>query len=100
MSSATTKDIGIVKVCTMLKVGDQITIRYSKKLAQDGNNLLTNRIGIVSSLRMSGGNLIGVYADVKVMRRTRNYYIPLASIEGPEDINRIRTLSILKSTIL
>lgn len=84
----------------MLKVGDQITIRYSKKLAQDGNNLLTNRIGIVSSLRMSGSNLIGVYADVKVMRRIRNYYIPLASIEGPEDINRIRTLSILKSTIL
>lgn len=84
----------------MLKVGDKITIRYSKKLAQDGNNLLTNRTGIVSALRISNGNLVGVYADVKVMRRIRNYYIPLASIEGPEDINRIRTLSILKSTIL
>lgn len=84
----------------MLKVGDEITIRYSKKLAQDGNNLLTNRTGIVSALKISNGNLVGVYADVKVMRRMRNYYIPLASIEGPEDINRIRTLSILKSTIL
>lgn len=84
----------------MLKVGDEIIIRYSKKLAQDGNNLLTNRTGIVSALRIFNGNLVGVYADVKVMRRIRNYYIPLASIEGPEDINRIRTLSILKSTIL
>lgn len=84
----------------MLKVGDKITIRYSKKLAQDGNNMLTNRMGVVSALRLSGGNMVGVYADVKVMRRMRNYYIPLASIEGPEDINRIRTLSILKSTIL
>lgn len=84
----------------MLKVGDKITIRYSKKLAQDGNNLLTNRMGVVSALKMSNGNLVGVYADVKVMKRMRNYYIPLASIEGPEDINRIRTLSILKSTIL
>lgn len=84
----------------MLKVGDEITIRYSKKLAQDGNNFLTNRTGIVSALRIFNGNLVGVYADVKVMRRIRNYYIPLASIEGPEDINRIRTLSILKSTIL
>ena len=84
----------------MLKVGDKITIRYSKKLAQDGNSLLTNRMGVVSALKMSGGNLIGVHADVMVMRRIRNYYIPLASIEGPEDINRIRTLSILKSTIL
>lgn len=84
----------------MLKVGDTITIRYSKKLASDGNNLLTNRMGIVTSLKMSGGNLMGVYADVKVMRRTRNYYIPLASIEGPEEVNRIRTLSLLKSTTL
>lgn len=84
----------------MLKVGDAITIRYSKKLASDGNNLLTNRVGIVTSLKMSGGKLVGVYADVKVMRRTRNYYIPLASIEGPEEVNRIRTLSLLKSTTL
>lgn len=84
----------------MLKVGDKITIRYSKKLAQDGNNLLTNRTGVVSALKMSSGHLTGVYADVKVMKRMRNYYIPLASIEGPKDINRIRTLSILKSTIL
>lgn len=84
----------------MLKVGDKITIRYSKKLAQEGNNLLTNRMGVVSALRTSNGNLIGVYADVKVMKRIRNYYIPLASIEGPEGINRIRTLSILKSTVL
>lgn len=84
----------------MLKVGDKITIRYSKRLAQDGNNLLTNRMGIVSALKLSGGQVVGVYADVKVMRRMRNYYIPLASIEGPEDTNRIRTLSILKSTIL
>lgn len=84
----------------MLKVGDTITIRYSKKLAQDGNSLLVNRTGVVSSLKISGGNLVGVYANVKVMKRIRNYYIPISSIEGPEDVNRIRTLSILKSTIL
>lgn len=83
-----------------MQIGDKITIRYSKQLAQAGNNLLTNRIGVVSSLKISDGNLTGVYAEVKVMRRTRTYFIPINSIEGPQDINKIRTLSLLKSTIL
>lgn len=84
----------------MLKPGDEITIRFSKQLANEGHAFLDNRIGVVSGLKMSKGKLVGVYADVKVMRRKRNYFIPLASIEGPKDINKIRTLSILKSTIL
>ncbi len=83
-----------------LKIGDEITIRYSKKLEQNGNSLLTNRTGIVTRILFTGGNLTGAYVDVKVMRRVRNYYIPISSIEGPDNINRIRTLSILKSTIL
>lgn len=83
-----------------LKIGDEITIRYFKKLEQNGNSLLTNRTGIVTRILFTGGNLTGAYVDVKVMRRVRNYYIPISSIEGPDNINRIRTLSILKSTIL
>lgn len=84
----------------VLKTGDEITIRYSKKLAQNGNNMLTNKTGIVTRVLMTGGNMVGAYVDVKVMRRIRNYYIPISSIEGPEEINKIRTLSILKSTVL
>lgn len=83
-----------------LKVGDRVTIRYSKKLEQNGNSLLTNRTGIVTRILFTGGNLTGAYVDVKVMRRVRNYYIPISSIEGPELINKMRTLSILKSTVL
>lgn len=83
-----------------LKVGDQITIRYSKKLEQNGNSLLTNRTGTVTRILFTGGNLTGVYVDVKVMRRIRNFYIPISSVEGPDIINKMRTLSILKSTIL
>lgn len=84
----------------MLKVGDKITIRYSKKLAQNGHNLLTNRTGTITRVLIAGGNLIGVYADVKAMRRIRNFYIPAASIEGGDEVNKIRVLSLLKSTIL
>ncbi len=83
-----------------LKVGDQITIRYSKKLEQNGNSLLTNRTGTITRILFTGGNLTGVYVDVKVMRRIRNFYIPISSVEGPDIINKMRTLSILKSTIL
>lgn len=84
----------------MLKIGDKITIRYSKKLAQNGNNLLVNRLGIVTRVLTNAGNIIGVYADVRVMRKLRNYYIPIDSIEGVDEINKLRALSILKSTIL
>lgn len=83
-----------------LKVGDRVTIRYSKKLEQNGNSLLTNRTGIVTRILFTDGNLTGAYVDVKVMRRVRNYYIPISSIEGPDLINKMRTLSILKSTVL
>lgn len=83
-----------------LKIGDEITIRYSKKLVQNGNNTLTNKKGIVTRILATGGNMVGAYVDVKVMRRMRNYYIPISSIEGPDEINKIRTLSILKSTVL
>lgn len=83
-----------------LKVGDRVTIRYSKKLEQNGNSFLTNRTGIVTRILFTGGNLTGAYVDVKVMRRVRNYYIPISSIEGPDLINKMRTLSILKSTVL
>lgn len=83
-----------------LMVGDKITIRYSKQLDKSGNNILTNKTGIITKLMKIGKNIVGVYADVKVMRRMRNYYVPVCSIEDPDEIDKTRTLSILKSTIL
>lgn len=84
----------------VLKVGDTITVRYSKQLAKNGNGLLVNRTGTVTRILTSGGEIVGVRADVKVMRRLRNYYIPASSIDGSDEINRMRSLNILKSTIL
>lgn len=84
----------------MLKVGDTITVRYSKKLAQNGNSLLVNRTGKVTRVLTSNGEVVGVRADVTVMRKTRNFYIPVSSIDGSDEINRMMSLNILKSTIL
>ena len=84
----------------MIKVGDKITIRNSKELARKELNVLVNKTGVITKILISQGRILGVYADVKVMRRIRNYYIPVESIEGPDSINRVRSLSILKSTVL
>lgn len=84
----------------MIKVGDKITIRNSKELARKELNVLVNKTGVITKILISQGRILGVYADVKVMRRVRNYYIPVESIEGPDSINRVRSLSILKSTVL
>lgn len=67
---------------------------------RNGLSNLVNKTGVITRILNSQGKLLGVYADVKVMRKMRNYYIPVESIEGPDSINRVRTLSILKSTIL
>lgn len=72
-------------IMNSLMIGDKITIRYSKQLDKSGNNILTNKTGIVTKLMKIGKNIIGVYADVKVMRRIRNYYVPVCSIEGLGD---------------
>lgn len=84
----------------MLRIGDKITIRNSKNLAKKGLNVLVDKTGTVTKIINSQGRLLGVYADIKVMRRIRNHYIPIESIEGPDSINRVRTLSIIKATIL
>ena len=84
----------------MIKIGDKVTIRNSKELSRKGLNVLVNKTGVVTKILKSQGMILGVYADVKVMRRVRNYFVPIDSIEGPDSINRVRSLSILKSTVL
>lgn len=84
----------------MLKKGESITIRYSDQLARNGNALLANKVGVITRILMHNGCLAGVYVDVKLQRRTKNFYIPFKSIEGPDDITRLRALAILKTTKL
>lgn len=84
----------------MLQIGDKITVRSSTGLMKKGLNVLINKTGVVTRTLYSQGRLLGAYADIKVMRRVRNYYIPIESIEGPDSINRMRTIGILKTTVL
>ncbi len=80
-----------------LIVGDKIYIRNSKLLK---NESLVNKQGVVTRLLTIRGEIVGAYIDVKIMRKVKNFYIPVNSIEGVDKINKTRTLGILKSTIL
>ena len=80
-----------------LIVGDKIYIRNSKLLK---NESLLNKQGVVTRLLTIRGEIVGAYIDVKIMRKVKNFYIPVNSIEGVDKINKTRTLGILKSTIL
>ena len=84
----------------MIKAGDKITVKYSRHLSQTGCTVLANRVGVVTQVVEHNGQLQGVYADVFVMKRTRNYYIPLDSIDGPECVNRIQSINLLKNIII
>lgn len=83
----------------MIKVGDQIAIRHSSKLTGK-SAVLANRTGVVTKVIMSDNEFVGVRVDVRIMRIKKNYFVPAASIDDSYDVNRMRTLSLLKSTIL
>lgn len=83
-----------------LSIGDIFTVRHSKRLEQNGNGNLINKSGTVTRILKSENRILGVYADFVIFRKTKNYYIPFASIERPDFISKTRTLGIIKSTVL
>lgn len=85
---------------TILKAGDHITVRYSKKLEQNGNISLVSKTGVVSRVQMQNGDIVGAYVNIAGIKRGKNRYIPISSIDGSANIDRMRIIGILKSTIL
>lgn len=83
-----------------MRIGETITIRYSKKLAKNGHSILANRTGKVTRIVVSGGNITGVNVDVEIQKRTRNYFIPTCAVEGLSSLDEIKNLQILHSAIL
>ena len=60
-----------------LIVGDKIYIRNSKLLK---NESLVNKQGVVTRLLTIRGEIVGAYIDVKIMRKVKNFYIPVLSL--------------------
>lgn len=81
-------------------IGDTFIVRNSKRLEQNGHSHLINKKGVVTRILKSEGRILGVYADFVIFRKTKNYYVPFSSIEGPGHVSKERTLSIIKSTTL
>jgi len=84
----------------MLRVGDKITIRPSHQLSLAGRETLAGKSGTITKLVDGNDALGGAYVDVKIMRKVKNVFIPIRSIEGPEHVNKVRINSILKATVL
>ena len=83
-----------------LQIGDKITVRHSLHLENPGHISLRNKSGEVTKIITSEGRLVGAFVNIKINRKVRNYFIPAASIEAPDVVNKARTLSLLKSTDL
>lgn len=84
----------------MLNEGDQIKIRYSRKLAQIGNGNLVNRKAIVKRVVHTGNSISGAIVDVKMSRTLKSKLVPIESIEGAEAVDKMRTLGLLKTSIV
>lgn len=79
----------------MLRPGERIAIKPSKQLENAGCKSLVNKTGVITRVVSNG-----VYADVKILRRVRNYFIPMKSVESSEEVNKARVHSLLKATVL
>lgn len=80
-----------------IRPGDKIAIGYSKKLEEVGSHSLVNRRGTVTRLVTVGRRVIGAYVDVKLLKRTRNYFIPTASIISDEELDRQKSYNLLQT---
>lgn len=84
----------------VVRKGDRIMVRYSKKLAKAGHGNLINKTGVVRRVASVLGKVTGAYVDMLVGGEVRNVFIPLCSIVETDTVDKLRTLSILKSTKL
>lgn len=81
----------------MLIVGEQVKIRYSHRLDRLGLKNLVNRKAIVRSVVHSGDSISGAYVDVRLSKVLKRRFVPIESIENAEAVDKLRTLTFLKT---
>lgn len=82
----------------MLKDGDEVRIVYSAKLMDMKLVTLVGQRGVVTKIIRRKKNS-GAYVKVTKGRSAgEEWFIPLASIQTQEALNRMRSLGLIKST--
>ena len=84
----------------MLKEGESVVIRSTKDLNTMRLNKLNRKRGVVDKVVYSDGRPIAAYVLFKRHKTVNKVLIPISSLEGVSTVNRIRTLNILKYTII
>lgn len=84
----------------MLKKGESVTVRSSKYLSAMRLEKLKKRRGVVDKVICSEGRPIAAYVLFKKHKTVSKVLVPISSLEGVSNVNRIRTLNILRHTIL
>ena len=84
----------------MLKEGESVIVRSTKDLSAMRIEKLNKRRGVVDKVIYSEGKPIAAYVLFKKHKTVSKVLVPISSLEGVSTVNRIRTLNILKHTIL
>ncbi len=84
----------------MLKEGESVVIRSTKDLNTMRLDKLNRKRGVVDKVVYSDGRPIAAYVLLKRHKTVNKVLIPISSLEGVSTVNRIRTLNILKYTII
>lgn len=82
----------------MLKVGDKIKIRNSKRLELIGLRKLCGKKAEIISVVTARNHINGVMAKVKGAGCANKKFIPIESVIAAEEVDQLRTLAILKSS--
>ena len=84
----------------MLKEGEIVIVRGTKDLSTMRLDKLNKRRGTVDKVVYSEGRPIAAYVIFKKHRKVNKVLVPINSLEGVTTVNRIRTLNILKHTVI
>ena len=84
----------------MLKEGEAVVVRGTKDLSTMRLDKLNRRRGVVDKVVCSDGRPIAAYVIFKKHKTTNRVLVPIGSLEGVSTVNHIRTLNILKRTII
>lgn len=84
----------------MLKEGETVIIRETKDLNTMRLDKLNKKCGVVDKVVYSDGRPIAAYIKIKKHKTMSKVLVPINSVEGISTVHQIRTLNILKHTII
>ncbi len=84
----------------MLRVGETVVVRGTKDLGAAHLDKFNRKRGIVDKIVCSEGRPIAAYVTFKKNKSVNKVLMPIGSLEGISTVHHVRTLNILRHTML